>query len=51
MIHQGVSVEACKSCCDIYGIADKLAKLGVTVRYMGEPLTNYIKNGEKILTL
>ncbi len=51
MLHQGVSIEACKACCDNFGVADKLTKLGINVRYMGEPLTDYIKNGEKILTL
>ena len=51
MLNQGVSVEACKACCDNLGVADKLIKLGINVRYMGEPLTNYIKNGEKIFTL
>lgn len=51
MINQGVNVEACKDCCDNFGVSDKLSKLGINVRYMGEPLTNYIKAGEKILTL
>jgi len=51
MINQGVSVEACKDCCDKFGVTDKLIELGINVRYMGEPLTNYIKNGEQILTL
>ena len=51
MLDQGVTVEACKDCCDNLGVTDKLIKLGINVRYMGEPLTNYIKNGEKVLTL
>ncbi len=51
MINQGVSIEACQSCCDNFGVTDKIIELGINVRYMGEPLTNYIKNGEKILTL
>jgi hypothetical protein len=50
MINQGVAIEACKDCCDNFGVTDKLIELGIYVRYMGEPLTNYIKNGEKILT-
>jgi len=51
MINQGVQVEACKECCDRAGVTDKLIKLGINVRYMGEPFTNYIKTGEKILTI
>ena len=51
MILQGVHVEACKECCDRYGVSDKLNKLGITVRYMGEPFTGYIKSGESILTI
>lgn len=51
MINQGVQVEACKECCDRAAVTDRLIKLGIKVRYMGEPLTNYIKTGEKILTI
>ena len=51
MINQGVQIEACKDCCDNFGVTDKLIKLGINVRYMGEPLTAYIKAGEKILTI
>jgi hypothetical protein len=51
MIHQGVQIEACKDCCDTFGVTEKLTKLGINVRYMGEPLTGYIKANEKILTI
>ena len=51
MIHQGVTIEACKDCCDTFGVSNILRKLGITVRYMGEPLTQYLKKGEKVLTL
>ena len=51
MLNQGVSVEACKACSDNLGVTDILKKLGVTVKYMGEPLTGYLKHDEKILTL
>jgi hypothetical protein len=51
MINQGVQIEACKACSDNFGVTDKLTKLGINVRYMGEPLTDYIKSGEKILTI
>jgi len=51
MLHQGITIEACKDCCDRFDVSEKLEKLGVTVRYMGQSLTEYIKSGEKILTI
>ena len=46
----GVSIEACKTCADNYGVAKKLEDLGIEVRLMGMPLTNYIKEGYPIIT-
>ena len=51
MINKGIQIEACKDCCDNFGVTDKLTKLGINVRYMGKPLTDYIKSGETILTI
>ena len=51
MISQGVSVEACKECADNLGVTERLEKLGVNVRYMGLPLTETIKQGQKILCI
>jgi hypothetical protein len=51
MLGQGLHVEACKDCCDKFGVTSTLIKLGIDVRYMGEPLTEYLKNGETILTI
>jgi hypothetical protein len=51
MINQGVSIEACQDCCDNFGVTDRLIELGINVRYMGEPLTNYFKDGQKILKI
>jgi hypothetical protein len=42
MQHQGITIEACKDCCDRFGVSEKLEKLGVTVRYMGQSLTEYM---------
>ena len=50
MITDGVVVEACKACFDSYGASDALTKLGVDVRYMGIPLTDYLKEGRRVLT-
>lgn len=46
----GVNVIACKSCSDSYGITEVLQELGVEVKYTGQILTNYIKNGNKVIT-
>ena len=50
MIADGVTVEACKACSDSYGASDALTDLGVDVKYMGIPLTNYLKEGCRVLT-
>jgi len=46
----GIVLEACKACSDSYGVSEKLEKLGVNVKYMGEPFTAYIKKGRKVIT-
>lgn len=43
MIDSGVHVLACKGCADMYEISDKLEAIGVTVKYTGTDLTNFIK--------
>ena len=45
MKDDGIKLLACKGCADSYGISDKLEALGVTVRYTGVDLTNFIKEG------
>jgi hypothetical protein len=44
MMKDGVKVVACKACADSYGVSDVLAKMGVEVKYMGQPLTEYLKD-------
>jgi len=51
MINSGVHMEACKDCSDTLGITDKLEKLGIEIRYMGELLTEYIQSDEAIITV
>jgi hypothetical protein len=46
----GVKVYACKACADMYGVSDKLSKLGLEVKYMGVDLTNFIKTDCKVIT-
>ena len=44
MAEEGVVLEACRACAEDYGVADELEALGVDVTYMGEPLTEYLKD-------
>jgi hypothetical protein len=44
MMEAGVEVVACKACADLYGVSDKLASLGIEVKYMGVPLTEMLKS-------
>ena len=46
MIQTGITIEACQDCCETFGV-----NLGIDVKYMGAPFTQYIKDGEKILTI
>jgi hypothetical protein len=50
MQKDGVVVEACISCAMKYGVVEELKALGITVRGMGVPLTNYLKEGWKVIT-
>ncbi len=50
MENDGGKVQACLPCADSYGVTEQLRKLGIEVKYMGEPLTDLIKGGWKILT-
>jgi hypothetical protein len=34
----------------MYGVSEKLGKIGVEVKYMGQPLTAYIKEGRNVLS-
>lgn len=50
MKNDGVVIEVCIVCANMYGIADDLKKLGYDVKAMGKPLTGYLKSGAKVLT-
>jgi hypothetical protein len=51
MKNVGVTIEACKECAEINNVTERLEKLGINVRYMGFPLTEYLKDGEKLITI
>ena len=50
MKNDGVILQACMACSNMYGVTDDLKKLGMDVRGMGVPLTGYLKSNKKILT-
>ena len=50
-IKEDIKVEACKACADEYGVSNKLEDLGIDVKYMGKPLSDYLKKGMKVLTI
>ncbi|MCG8581171.1 MAG: DsrE family protein [Bacteroidales bacterium] len=43
MQNNGVVVEACINCADMYGVADNLRAMGIDVKGMGKPLTERLK--------
>jgi hypothetical protein len=52
MKEAGVKLFACKKCTDSYDISEDLRKLGIEVKYMGKPLTDYLRNDKyRVLTL
>jgi hypothetical protein len=44
MKQTGVGLLACKACSDSYGVSEDLERLGVEVKYMGEPFTQILKD-------
>jgi hypothetical protein len=47
----GVHITACKACADQLGVTETLEKLGIEVKYWGQPLTQILKNHESLLTV
>ena len=50
MIADGVKVQACIVCAKMYGVVEDLREMGIEVKGMGKPLTNYLISGWKVLT-
>jgi hypothetical protein len=44
MIKDGVKIQACKACADMYGVSPALTELGIEVKYMGVPLTKILQD-------
>lgn len=50
MKKNGVTLLACKACSDKYDVSERLERLGIGVKYVGEDLTAMLKNGWTSLT-
>ena len=50
MIADGVILEACIACSNMLGVTEELKNLGIDVKGMGVPLTDYLKSGYHVLT-
>jgi hypothetical protein len=51
MIEIGVTFEACKVCSDNYKSSDVMKTLDVDVKYVGVPLTKYIKSSDEFFSI
>jgi len=49
MKEEGVTLTACKWCSDEYGVSETLEKMGIDVKYMGKPLTEFIKENRHVM--
>lgn len=50
LLHKGITSEACLDCAESYGVIEKLSKINVDVKPMGERFSNYIKEKRNIVT-
>ncbi len=47
----GIHVTACRACADQLGVSEILEAHDIDVEYLGIPLTNVLKNDEKLITV
>ena len=50
MKSDGVILEACIACSNMLGVTEELKNLGIDVKGMGLPLSEYLKSGYHVLT-
>lgn len=50
MKRDGIIVEACIACSNMYGVTDELKVCQVDVKGMGAPLSKYLKKGYKVIS-
>ena len=44
IMKEGVKVMACQRCAEKYGLTDQLKGMGIEIKLMGEPFTDYLKD-------
>lgn len=50
MMADGVRVQACIVCANMYGVVEDIRKMGIEVKAMGKPLSDMLQSGYKVLT-
>jgi len=50
MMKDGVHVQACVVCANLYGVTDDLRKMDIEVKGMGKPLSDYLQTDWKVIT-
>ena len=50
LLQSGITIEACQACTDSYSVTEKLSGMGITIRLMGAPFTDYLNSNDKLLT-
>jgi hypothetical protein len=50
MMADGIKVQACIVCARNLGAAEKLRRMGIEVKAMGKPLTDYLRGGWHVMT-
>jgi hypothetical protein len=50
MKDEGIILEACIACANMYGVADDLRNMGIDVKGMGSVLSDYLKKGHRVMT-
>ena len=51
LIEKGVKFSACKACAEQLEAVEPMEKLGIEIKYWGQPLTELILKGEKLITI
>ena len=46
----GITIEACRACTDSYRVTEAILEMGIAVRYMGGPLTDYLNSEAHVMT-
>jgi hypothetical protein len=46
----GITVEACQACTDSYRVTEQLQNMGIIMRYLGGPFTEYLCSEAKVIT-